>query len=177
MAAFELRGTRELAARVRKDVDRLRAGVQRTHQNLVRNMLRDLVVNTPQWTGELAQHWAIEFHGHTAPSAIMRFTKESADPWEAYSEGWRPYMKGMNPAVGDTLAREFAKIPEIRYNSKVAFVNNMPYAAEVEQGLGPNGRPIRDVNLNSAYGEGIMLGYLAAKYSNKREIKKAVVKP
>lgn len=176
MPKIELSGTRNLVQLMRKDITRLKGGVQKTHQNLVRNMLRDVVVNTPQWTGELAMHWGLEFHGGTAPSFTTQFSSVSKNPWAAYKDGWRPYMKGMEPAVSYALARENVKIADIKYNSKVSIVNKMPYASEVEEGRGPRGRGIRVVNQNAGYGKGMMIGYLQAKYSNRSEIRKAIAK-
>ena len=69
---LKVKGTRELAQRVRKDIDRIKGSIAGTHQNLVRRMFRDLVAHTPQWSGELASHWAIEFLGKTAPAPITQ---------------------------------------------------------------------------------------------------------
>ena len=81
---------------------------------------------------------------------------------------------GSDPAVSMTVARELQKIKEIRYNSIVKFVNRMPYAEEVERGVGPSRKPIRDVNRLASYGGVAMIGYLDMKYSAKRMIKKSI---
>ena len=168
---LEVKGTRELAKRLRKDIDKIKGSIAGTHQNLVRRMFQDLVAHTPQWSGDLAAHWAIEFHGKKAPEpftqGLGRVVKE-------------PYQMRSEPTVSRTLARELTKIPEIRYNSIVTFVNKMPYAEMVQAGVGPYNpkigdyREIRDEN--KLFGKVAMVAYLDAKYQNKSEIRKALVK-
>ena len=168
---LKVSGTSELAQRLHKDVAKIKGSIQRTHQNLVRRMFLDLVAHTPQWSGDLASHWAIEFHGKSAPApftqGLGRVVKD-------------PYQMGSEPTVSMTVAREMSKIPEIRYNSKVSFVNKMPYASEVQAGVGPYNpktgdyREIRDEN--KLFGKVAMIAYIDAKYRNKRELNKSVVK-
>ena len=168
---LKVTGTRELAQRLRKDIDKIKGSITKSHQNLVKVMFRDLVIHTPQWSGDLASHWAIEFHGKTAPAPFTqgmgRVVKE-------------PYQMGSEPTVSMTLARELAKIPEIRYNSIVSFVNKMPYAELVEEGVGPYNpktgdyREIRDEN--KLFGKVAMKAYLEAKYQNRSELRKALIK-
>ena len=168
---LKVSGTRNLAQRLRKDVAKIKGSIQRTHQNLVRRMFIDLVAHTPQWSGDLASHWAIEFHGKQAPAAF------TAGLGERFKE---PYKMGSEPAIRMTVARELAKIPEIRYNSIVSFVNNMPYTSEVQDGVGPfnpktgDYREIRDEN--KLFGKVAMVAFIDAKYKNKRELNKSISK-
>lgn len=171
---IDRRGTRELVNQMKRDITRLKGTVTATHRNLVKTMFLDLVAHTPQWSGELAMHWGIEVHGSTSPAAYSinnpgwerRVAADRRDP--------EPYQMGSDPAVSITVARELKKIESIRYNSNVRFVNRMPYAEEVERGVGPNGKPIRDVNRLASYGGVAMVGYLDAKYRNLNQIRKAI---
>lgn len=177
--ALEMKGSRELAARLRKDVAKIKGSIQRTHQNLVFRMFRDLVVHTPQWSGKLASHWSIVFHGHKAlpPAKGQRW-----DDWKKdyLTKGVEPYIMGDDPTVTMTIAREMAKIPEIRYNSKVSFVNTMTYASNVQAGEGPYSVVNRELleirDANKLFGEVAMVAYIDAKYRNKRELNKSIVK-
>lgn len=173
---IKVTGSRELIGRMRKDLAKMKGNLTRSHQRLVMMMFRDLVAHTPQWSGDLAMHWGIEFHSNKAPG-----------PYSVKNPGWarqeqkipqlqEPFQMGQDPAVSIALAREFAKIPEIRYNSIVKFVNRQPYAEEVQRGVGPNGKPIRDVNRVASFGGVAMIAYIEAKYDNQRELKKALVK-
>lgn len=168
---LKVSGTRNLAQRLRKDVAKIKGSIQRTHQNLVRRMFIDLVAHTPQWSGDLASHWAIEFHGKSAPAPF------TAGLGKVVRE---PYKMGAEPVVSMTLSRELAKIPEIKYNSIVSFVNKMPYASHVQDGVGPYNpkigdyREIRDEN--KLFGKVAMVAYIDAKYKNKRELNKSISK-
>lgn len=171
---IDRRGTREMVDQMKRDIVRLKGSVTATHQNLVKTMFLDLVAHTPQWSGELAMHWGIEVHGSQSPG-----------PYSIKNPGWErrvsanrrdpePYQMGSDPAVSMTVSRELKKIESIRYNSIVRFVNRMPYAEEVERGVGPKGKPIREVNRLAAYGGVAMVGYLDMKYRNLNQIKKAI---
>ena len=178
--ALEIKGSRELAARLKKDVAKLKGSIQKTHQNLVFRMFRDLVIHTPQWSGTLAAHWSIEFHGHKAPPASKGLRWED---WKKdyLAKGVEPYVMGDDPTVTMTVAREMAKIPEIRYNSIVKFVNRMPYASNVQAGEGPYSAKLGDYleirDANKLYGKVAMNAYIDAKYRNKRELNRALDKP
>lgn len=140
--------------------------VAETKRRLVRDIFTDLVQGSPQWSGNLASNWYIEFHGSTGKYSKIRGYK---------SKDWRrddPYYAGADPAVSKTLARELPKIADIRWNSKVQIVNYTPYAPYVEMGVGPDGKKIRDVNYK--YGQIAMAGYVVAKYSQLRTLKRRV---
>ena len=167
------KGSREMAAKMRKDFEKFKTNLTKTHQNLVKMMFRDLVAHTPQWSGELALHWGIEVHGMTAPSAGAKLSR-------LYDKSYTDYMQkdvykmGEDPAVTRTVARELAKVDKIRYNSIVKFVNNLPYAQDVQDGKGPNGRSIREVNMLAAYGGVAMVNYIDMKYNKLGAAKRAL---
>ena len=140
--------------------------VTETKRRLVRDIFTDLVQGSPQWSGNLASNWYIEFHGNTGGYSKIEGYKD---------KNWyrkNPYHVGEDPAVIKTLNRELPKIADIRWNSKIQIVNYAPYAASVEMGVGPEGRKIRDVNYK--YGQIAMAGYVVAKYSQLRTLKRRV---
>ena len=140
--------------------------VTETKRRLVRDVFTDLVEGSPQWSGNLASNWYIEFHGNTGGYKKIRDYKV---------RDWRredPYHVGEDPAVTKTLNRELPKIADIRWNSKIQIVNYAPYAASVEMGVGPEGRKIRGVNYK--HGQIAMAGYVIAKYSQLRTLKRRV---
>lgn len=170
---IESKGLRELAARIRKDLDKFQIGVTAGYRQVVKTMFTDLVAHTPQWSGELAMHWGIEVHGKKAPGAYTvqnpAWTRQS----KALPQLVEPFQMGSEPAVSMTISRELRKIDEIRFNSIVKFVNNMPYAEAVERGEGPKGKPIRDVNQLASYGGVAMVQYLDAKYGKLKALRGA----
>ena len=140
--------------------------VTETKRRLVRDIFTDLVEGSPQWSGNLASNWYIEFHGSTGNYSKIEGYKD---------KNWyrkNPYQVGSEPTVTRTLNRELPKVADIRWNSKVQIVNYTPYAASVEMGVGPGGRPIRDVNYK--HGQIAMAGYVVAKYSQLRTLKRRV---
>ena len=153
-------------AKLRKHQLIVEGHVTETKRRLVRDIFTDLVQGSPQWSGNLASNWYIEFHGNTGRYKKIRDYKV---------RDWRrddPYYAGADPAVTKTLNRELPKIADIRWNSKIQIVNYAPYAASVEMGVGPEGRKIRDVNYK--YGQIAMAGYVVAKYSQLRTLKRRV---
>lgn len=170
---IEKKGLRELAARIRKDVDKFELSVTQAYRQMLKTMFTDLVVHTPQWSGELVLHWAMEFHGKKAPAPYSVKNPAWAQQDRLIPQLVHPFQMGSEPAVTITLARELAKLSEIRYNSIVKFVNRMPYAEAVERGEGPNRHLIRDVNRLASYGGVAMVQYLDTKYGKLRYLKKA----
>lgn len=171
---LKVTGSREMIADLRKRSKKIRDQVTVTHQNLVKMMFRDLVAHTPQWSGELALHWGIEFHGYKAPPAytVRNPAYDRIEKDVPYTE--EPFRMGAEPAVTMTIARELQKVSQIRYNSIVTFTNRMPYAEDVEMGRTSTGRALRDVNRLGGYAGAAMIGYLKVKYSDKAMIRKAI---
>ena len=174
--ALETKGTRSLMAKLKKDMQFLPGQVQATHQRLVRDIFTDLVTNTPQYTGNLARNWTIEFTGVPGKSY-----GESADKRDLQELGFKKYRdanevyeRGDDPAVGDTLDRELKKIPLIKYNTIVTMRNTTPYAEEVEANEGPLGAEIRKENIHPTYGKVAMVGYVEMKYRQLRTLRRRV---
>lgn len=175
--ALETKGTRNLMAKLKKDMQFLPGQLQATHQRLVRDIFTDLVTNTPQYTGNLARNWTIEFTGvpgkpyqESVERRVIRtegFKSYNADTIEVYSAG-------DDPAVSMVLARELAKIPLIKYNTIVTMRNTTPYAEEVEANYGPNGHDIRPENIHPTYGKVAMVGYIEMKYKQLRTLRRRV---
>lgn len=152
------------------------------YRNLLYNMFHDVVAGTPQWSGNLATNWGIEILG--APK--VRYREHPAYMHSFFSR-LAVHKMGDDPAVRDTLNRELPKLNNLKWNSKVTFVNRTPYADDVSRGIGPEAtsapwhsaahakhlrskkggarRPIRDVNLDSA-GQVVMLNGIRVKYQN-----------
>lgn len=174
--ALETKGTRNLMAKLKKDMQFLPGQLQATHQRLVRDIFTDLVTNTPQYTGNLARNWTIEFTG--VPGKPYG---ESADKRDLQQLGFKKYQDlnevyqmGMDPAVGDTLDRELKKISFIKYNTIVTMRNTTPYAEEVEANEGPMGAEIRPENIHPTYGKVAMVGYIEMKYKQLRTLRRRV---
>ena len=133
------------------DLAKLRAEKRVTAyvEERVKTIFKDIVVHSPQFTGTLASNWYIEFGTWVGTSEFKPTGNYVANGTarEAYAAMGTagPYIRGADPAVSATLAREFLKLNHlpgvisgrVRWNSKVYFVNTAPYADEVDQDLGP----------------------------------------
>lgn len=159
-------GLDQMMAKLKKHELLMKGKIAATKRKLVTDIFTDLVKGSPQWSGNLASNWYIEFHG----------IKGNYDPIAGYSQSeWRrddPYNLGDDPAVSATLQRELPKVAQIKWNSNVRLVNYTPYATEVEAGQGPNGRDIRPENYK--YGQIAMVAYAMTKYGALRTLKRRV---
>lgn len=131
------------------------------YRNLLYNIFHDVVANTPQFSGNLATNWGIEILG----SSKVRY-REQPGYLHTYYGRIAIRKMGDDPAVRETLDRELPKLNNLKWNSKVTFVNKTPYAEDVAAGVGPEGRSIRQVNLGAA-GEVVMLNGIKVKYQNQ----------
>lgn len=174
---LQTKGTQSLMAKLKKDLQFLPGQLQATHQRLVKDIFTDLVTNTPQYTGNLARNWTIEFtgvpgkpYGESVERRMIRtegFRAYNADTIEVYEAG-------SDPAVSLTLNRELKKIPLIKYNTIVTMRNTTPYAEEVEANYGPDGLEIRPENIHPTYGKVAMVGYVEMKYRQLSTLRRRV---
>lgn len=108
---------------------RIKNGAANYVRAATRVVLRDLVLNTPQWSGNTAASWRIDLN--TLPA--------SEDPSSLYNEDWESVLNfGGEPSfIGDkrawrvALADNAAAFKAIRYNTKVRIVNVAPFADEL----------------------------------------------
>jgi hypothetical protein len=150
-----LTGKQTFKAKLRRAVPTVEAKINAVHREVVRRIFTDLVLHSPQWSGNLASNWYVG--------------SGSYRPTPGYSPGnWgnaNPYSMGSDPAVSTVLKREAGKIAKLSYRQPIKILNAAPYASEVEAGQGPNGNPIRELNKLEAYGGVAMIGYADMKYN------------
>jgi hypothetical protein len=173
---LKVKGTQSFMAKLRKHEKFVEGQVQATHQRLVKDIFTDLVKNTPQYTGNLARGWTIEFTGVSGRPETQSPEKRDLTRlgFTKYKEENEVYHRGMDPAVSATLDYELRKIPLIKYNTKVTLKNPVNYAEEVEDSEGPDGHPIRPENIHPTYDKVAMVGYVEMKYSQLRTLKRRI---
>lgn len=181
---LQIKGSQELIRKLKRDKMRIEKSVAETHRRIVKHVFTDLVTLTPQWSGNLASNWYIEFKGYKGSYTEAENKLSSADWAVAQRLGTlgEYYQMGRldNPVVENAMDEELDKISKIRYNTSVRIVNYTPYAEEVENNVGPddgNGgrREIRDVNKLASYGGVAMKGYIEMKYGNLKTLKRLAV--
>lgn len=167
---LEVKNSQAFMQKLRKDKVRLENKVAETHRRIIAHIYRDLVVMSPQWSGNLASNWVIEYTGVTGgykqSPKYKPAVRNELPPLEP-----EPYRMSSEPTVSLAISREMRKLAGIRYNTIVTIVNRTPYAKEVQATKGPHGRKIRPVNLGR-YGKVAMLAYVDAKYNNLRTLKR-----
>jgi hypothetical protein len=138
--------------------------VTEAKKNFVWTVFRDIVVHTPQWSGNLAANWHVEVGGSSLGTST--YTQKDKHPPHKGSD-FVPFRAGSDPAVSMALSRGYKvvnsmdtitygfgaftkQVPHVKWNSLIRIVNTTPYAEEVEIGEGPQGEDgalaIRDVN-------------------------------
>jgi hypothetical protein len=179
---LQIKGSQELIKKLNRDKLRIQHSVAETHRRIVKHIFTDLVTLTPQWSGNLASNWYIEFTSVKGAYKQLDGYLPSGEWDMAMATGSMelPFSRGMDPAVDTTLTRELSKLPKIRYNTNVRIVNYTPYAEDVEENLGPVDefgirRDIREVNQLASYGGVAMKGYIEMKYSNLNTLKRLAV--
>lgn len=120
----------------------------------------DLVVNTPQWSGDTASNWRFSIG---SPSAEYHEIPDKSSMWPLPAEfkdaSADPYHRGSYLAVSRALD-EAKNGPLPRWTDKVFFTNNTPIAPDLET----NSVYIRPVNLVG--GAVAMVSYTVNKWKN-----------
>lgn len=144
-------------ARFNRELDlalaQLDRGISSWFENLTKVMFRELVVNTPQWTGDLTSAWNYSLNTPDQTYSPIPNKVEAQQHWSKADV----FQRGAEPAVSSTLLKAAGVKPTWR--DVVFFHNPAPIAERVEnlQVL------IRPVNLVD--GRVAMIQFLVDKYS------------
>lgn len=147
---MEVRNLRQFLNGVVAERARLEGKVTQKYQQYVTKVFKDLVSHSPQWSGHLAANWNVVLTNDSAPGVY---------PWKVDDYSRPVFQMGDPAAIGFALGRAEPKIKSMRWNTKVTFVNPVPYASEIEDDPGR----LRPVNLVS--GQVVLARYIAQKYS------------
>jgi len=109
--------------KTRAQKDRIKQGAANYVRANVRAMLRELVLNTPQWSGDLAASWRIDLNYKPADQFASKF---ATDDWEDLIG--QASFKGDQDAWMEALKINQSWLDAIKYNAKVSIVNVKPIA-------------------------------------------------
>lgn len=136
---------------------RLDGTVTDRYRKFVRQILKDLALQTPQWSGDLAASWQIVSGAGQVPLTL------AATPFKV--ENFRsiePKQKGDRAAVNYALqANEFV-LKSLRYNSIVSIQNTNSTLNELTE------EELRKVNRPTIPGDMLAIKQVAAKWSTKK---------
>jgi hypothetical protein len=122
-------------------------------------VMRDLVMNTPQWSGDTAANWnySVGMPDGSYTPIIAKALAWAPEP--GMERSIEPRQRGDMAAVWAAMARA-EDGPEPRYDQKVYLTNNTPIAPLLEA----QQVPVRPVNLVN--GAVAMAQYTAVKWRN-----------
>ena len=151
-------------AALRKELARVNLEIATAYRKWALVIHADIVRLTPQWGGNLAANWYIDVG---APSSSAQdlgdpSVRNYKEPRSTTSQP--PYARGMDPAVGISLARaKQLALPSL--HDRLFIHNPVEYAEAVELDVGP--RPIRAINRvpRAQTGKVAMVYHAYLKYS------------
>jgi hypothetical protein len=168
MSAVSSQALKQLFGKLDLSEARLKGAITDEYRKVVATIFEDIVKHTPQFSGNLASGWVINFTGNNQASPTTLGVDRRKEMFQAKRFGADVYKRGDDPAVSETLMREVPKLADIRWNSNITIRNTISYADQVEAGEGPNGLPIRPENLYR--GQVFMAEYAVMKYSRLRNL-------
>lgn len=140
-----------------------RAQIKQGAANFVRQqtkkVLKDLVLNTPQWSGNTAAMWRVETYA----------AKDDGRVSKLYTARWKsilpdPSWKGDEDALKVSLAFASSALASIRYNTRIQIVNNSPVADSIAD----ESIPLRSGNFIP--GDAMAMKLAATKYRMSSEV-------
>ena len=119
-------GLNKYLSKSKKQQAQIRNGAANFVRGQTKSVLRDLVLNTPQWTGNTAASWQIE-----TPSVGLSYygTSLERDWQELYKD--TAYFKGDTDAWTVALSNAQPALNSIRYNSTISIQKTAPYGDEL----------------------------------------------
>ena len=130
------------------------------YRNFVRAVLKDLALNTPQWTGNLAASWQVVVGANAHAEPNLEVEVNPGVQWDDLDHTSASF-KGEPDAVMACLTWNEGAIQSIRWNSHVAIINTYP---DLEAG------EIKEEHLrhgNFIAGDIMAVSYVAQLYNHK----------
>jgi hypothetical protein len=121
-----LSGLNAFVKKTKKQQAQIKQGAGSFVRNKVKVILKDLVLNTPQWSGNTAASWRVDLNYKPAVEGLTRL---ALDNWQEFSG--EPSFKGEEEAWVAALAINQGHLAAIKYNSVIRIVNNAPYAEDL----------------------------------------------
>lgn len=141
---------------------RAQGHVTARYQRLVREMLKDLAKNTPQWSGDLAASWQVMVGANNQVAVDLGYTYLKGE-----SDFVNPKWIGDKDAVEHALQANRDAIAKIRWNSHVSIQNASQTLTDGDRG----DNPLNEDNLrpgNFIPGDIMATALVAAKYSRTK---------
>lgn len=121
---IEVFGVNKFIRKTKKQKELLKQKPSEYVRRMTQRILTELVMLTPQWTGNTAASWRIVTSGVSASGGRSPLYRED---WQNVTSKFR----GDKEALQIALAENAAALASIRYNSKIKIVNVAPFADEL----------------------------------------------
>ncbi len=122
---IKITGVNKYIRKTQAQKARITRGAENFVRASTRKLLRDLVLNAPQWSGDLAASWRINLNYLPADPA----------PSGLYTEDWENLenvsFKGDRRAWQEALRLNAGHLAAIKYNSIITIVNVKPLAEDL----------------------------------------------
>lgn len=163
---LDVQGLRSFQRSIQATKARAEGKATLRYRQFVQRVFTDLVMHTPQWSGNLAANWQIRLT-NDGPAPLQGWYKKG------HTGGFkdRTYEQvqlGDGEAPFAAIERAAPQIDRIFWNTRVSFENPVAYAQQVAEGQGPKSPrtgqelPLRPMHVPAA---AMMTHYIVAKYS------------
>lgn len=121
---IEVFGINKFIRKTQKQKELLKKKPSEYVRQMTKRILTELVLLTPQWSGNTAASWKVVTSSSPASTAQSKL----------YTEDWQNItskFRGDKEALQIALAENAAALAGIRYNSKIKIINVAPFADEL----------------------------------------------
>lgn len=157
---LDVQGLRSMQRSLTEAKKKAEGGVTKAYQKFVGEVFEDLVMHTPQWSGNLAVNWQIRLTNDGPATVVPWFKKGHTGGF--MDNTFKSVQIGDGEAAMYAMEHAVDQISKMHWNTKVRFENPVDYAMQVNEGEGPEGKGLRPQHLPPF---DMMMYYVVAKYS------------
>lgn len=160
MINLDIQGLRSWQRSIQAEKARKIGQLTKQYQAFVVKVFEDLVLHTPQWSGNLAANWQVRLTNDGPATHQNWYKKGHTGGFQDHT--YQPVQVGDGEAPYTAIERAAAQIEKMHWNTKVRFENPERYAELVSSGVGPHGKELRPVHVPPFE---MMMYYVVNKYS------------
>ena len=157
---LDVQGLRSFQRSIQAAKARKLGQITKAYQKFVGEVFEDLVMHTPQWSGNLAVNWQIRLTNDGPATVVPWFKKGHTGGF--MDNTFKSVQIGDGEAAMYAMEHAVDQISKMHWNTKVRFENPVDYAMQVNEGEGPAGKELRPQHLPPF---DMMMYYVVAKYS------------
>jgi hypothetical protein len=160
MVNLDIQGLRSWQRSIQAEKARKVGQVTKQYQEFIKKVFEDLVLHTPQWSGNLAAGWQVRLTNDGPATRVNWYKKNHTGGFK--DKTYEPVQIGDGEAPYTAIERALPQIEKVYWNTKVRFENAVAYAEDVSVGVGPKGKELRPMHVPPFE---MMTYYVINKYS------------